>query len=78
MGDPQQMLHSPGLLPAYDMKNQDKNKSSKHLISLAASITETLFTLGLGDRVVGVTYTCDYPSEVLDLKNIGWWFEPNL
>jgi iron complex transport system substrate-binding protein len=60
------------------MKKQDNNNNSSRLISLAASITETLFTLGLGDRVVGVTDTCDYPSEVLDLQNIGCWFEPNL
>ena len=61
-----------------DMKKQDNNKSSCRLISLAASITEILFVLGLDDRVIGVTDTCDYPSEVLDLPNIGCWFEPNL
>lgn len=72
------MLHSPGLLPVSEMKNQNKNKNSNRLISLGASITETLFALGLGDRVVGVTDTCDHPSVVRDLPNIGCWFEPNL
>ena len=62
----------------YDMKKQDNGKNSSRLISLAASITETLFALGLDDRVVGVTDTCDYPPKVLDLPNIGCWFEPNL
>ena len=60
------------------MKNIDKNKNSTRLISLAASITETLFALDLGSSVVGVTDTCDYPLAALDLPNIGCWFEPNL
>lgn len=72
------LLHRRSPLRLYDMKKQDNNKSSTRLISLAASITETLFALGLEDRVIGVTDTCDYPSQVLDLPNIGCWFEPNL
>ena len=36
------------------------------IVSTAPSITETLFALGLGDRVVGVTGDCDYPPDVLE------------
>ena len=36
------------------------------IVSIAPSITETLFALGLGDKVVGVTRYCNYPSEVLE------------
>ena len=36
----------------------------KRIISTAPSITEILFALGLGDRVVGVTQYCRYPKEV--------------
>ncbi len=35
----------------------------ERIISLAPSITETLFFLGLGDKVVGVTRYCNYPPE---------------
>ena len=59
------------------MPKQNK-KAHGRIVSLAASITETLFALDLGSRVVGVTDTCDYPTAVLDLPNIGCWFEPNL
>ncbi len=38
-------------------------ESPQRIISLAPSVTETLFALGLGDRVVGVTQFCDYPPE---------------
>ncbi|MCL2029500.1 MAG: helical backbone metal receptor [Deltaproteobacteria bacterium] len=36
----------------------------ERIISLAPSVTETLYALGLGPRVVGVTQFCGYPSEV--------------
>ena len=35
------------------------------------SITETLFALGLGGRVVGVTQNCDYPPEAKKIEKIG-------
>ncbi|MEM2238116.1 MAG: cobalamin-binding protein [Candidatus Caldarchaeum sp.] len=33
------------------------------VVSLVPSATETLYRLGAGDEVVGVTYACDLPSE---------------
>ena len=33
------------------------------IVSLLPSSTEILFAIGVGDRVVGVTHECDYPSE---------------
>jgi iron complex transport system substrate-binding protein len=47
------------------------------LVSLAPSITETLFALGLGDRVVGVTRYCDYPKEALSKTKVGGYTNPN-
>ncbi len=37
----------------------------KRIVSLAPSVTETLFALGSGDKVIGVTKHCDYPPELL-------------
>jgi iron complex transport system substrate-binding protein len=33
------------------------------IVSLLPSVTETLFAIGAGDRIVGVTHECDYPPE---------------
>lgn len=41
------------------------------IVSTAPSITETLFALGLGERVVGVTSHCNYPPEVLEMVSRG-------
>src|ERR1700722_18361488 len=36
------------------------------ICSLVPSATETLYALGLGDSVVGVTHDCDFPPEVTE------------
>ena len=43
----------------------------ERIISLAPSHTETLFALGLGDRVVGVTEYCNYPPEATEKPMVG-------
>src|SRR6266850_8242310 len=51
---------------------------SQRIVSLAPSVTETLFALGFGDRVVGVTTYCDYPVEAQRLPKIGGFMNPSL
>ena len=51
---------------------------SDRIVSLTAALTETLFAIGAGLRVAGVTDTCDYPAEVRRLPNVGCWFEPDM
>jgi cobalamin transport system substrate-binding protein len=50
----------------------------ERLVSLAPSITETLFALGLGDKVVGDTDYCEYPPEARLKPHIGPILNPNL
>lgn len=47
------------------------------IVSLAPSITEILFALGVGDRVIGATQYCDYPPAALDIPRIGGYYDPN-
>lgn len=48
------------------------------IVSLAPSVTEILFAIGAGDRVVGVTRFCDYPAEVAELPKVGGFIDPDL
>ncbi|HNT28447.1 MAG TPA: helical backbone metal receptor, partial [bacterium] len=48
------------------------------IVSLAPSVTETLFELGLGSRLVGVTRYCTWPPEALKIPKIGGWHDPSL
>lgn len=50
----------------------------KRIISLAPNMTEILFALGLGDRVVGVTNFCDYPEEAKKKQKIGGMSNPSI
>ncbi len=50
----------------------------QRIISLAPSVTEILFSLGLGDRVIGVTSYCDYPEIAKTKEKIGDTLNPNI
>jgi iron complex transport system substrate-binding protein len=50
----------------------------QRIVSTAPSITELLYALGLGDRVVGVTRFCRYPPEAQLKPKIGDYTSPNL
>ena len=50
----------------------------KRIVSLAPSVTEILFALGLGDKIVGVTQFSDYPSGTALKEKIGTYIRPNI
>jgi len=52
-------------------------KVPQRIVSLAPSVTETLYALGLGERVVGVTRFCDYPPEAATRTRVGGFMDPN-
>ena len=47
------------------------------IVSTSPSVTETLFALGLGDRVVGVSEYCRFPPAVLKLPKVGTFLRPD-
>ena len=47
-------------------------------ISLAPSVTEAVFAVGAGDRLVGVTTFCDYPEAAKSIAKIGDTMNPNM
>lgn len=53
--------------------------SPSRIVSLVPSVTETLFAMGLGDRVVGVTDWCLHPAaELSTLARVGGTKNPKL
>jgi len=53
-------------------------RAARRIVSLAPSVTETLFALGLGDRVVGDTNYCDYPAEAKNRPHVGGPVNPSI
>jgi cobalamin transport system substrate-binding protein len=50
----------------------------QRIVSLAPTITESLFALGAGAEVAGVSQYCDYPPEVARLPKVGTFITPNI
>ncbi len=50
----------------------------ERIVSMAPNITEILFALGLGERIVGVTRFCDFPPEAKSIPRIGGLVDPNV
>lgn len=53
-------------------------EAPQRIVSLAPSITEILFALDLGNKVVGVTDACDYPEEAQSKPSVGGYFMTSL
>ena len=50
----------------------------KRIVSLAPNLTEIVFALGAGDRLVANTTYCDYPPEAKDVEHVGTTLKPDL
>lgn len=53
-------------------------KVPQRIVSVTPNITENLFALGVGDKVVGVTSWCTYPPEAAERTVIGDAFSLNM
>jgi iron complex transport system substrate-binding protein len=45
--------------------------AARRVVSLSPGVTEILFAIGAGERVVGVTQFCDYPPEAQSRTKVG-------
>ncbi|HPD56356.1 MAG TPA: cobalamin-binding protein [Smithellaceae bacterium] len=50
----------------------------RRIVSLAPGITETLYALGLEDKIVGVTTFCDWPARAAEKEKVGGFINPSL
>jgi iron complex transport system substrate-binding protein len=50
----------------------------QRIVSVAPSVTETLFALGLGERIVGVSSYCNFPPEALRKEKVGGYITPSM
>lgn len=70
------------VLPAVYMdemgRRVDIPSDPKRIVSLAPSITETLYSLNLGKRIVGVTEFSSYPDEAKRKPNVGSYINLNI
>lgn len=48
------------------------------VVSLAPNLTEEIFAVGAGDRLVGVTTFCNYPEQAKEIAKVGDTLSPNM
>ena len=72
------MVLAAGCQPAGPEVPQGDAGNPLRIVSLAPSITETLYALGAGTQVVGVTRYCAYPVVAQDLPQVGDLFSPSV
>ncbi|MBZ5535673.1 MAG: cobalamin-binding protein [Acidobacteriia bacterium] len=79
------LLIFPILAPAANRKVIDETgrtvmvpEHPQRIISIAPSVTELLYALGLAQRVVGRSDYCDYPPEVRQKPSVGGLIDPNI
>ena len=53
-------------------------RPAQRIVSLAPSLTETLFAIGARDAVAGVTSYCTYPEEATQKPQVGGMINPSL
>ena len=51
---------------------------AERIVSLAPSLTEILFALGLDEEIVGVTFFSDYPPAAAKKPKVGSFWKPNI
>ncbi len=66
------------LCAATPTRAADTTPPAQRIISLKPNITELLFALGAGKRVVGVTRWCNYPAAARRLPKVADYIAPNL
>ena len=50
----------------------------QRIVSMTPAMTEILFALGVGERVVGVTRFCDWPPEARTRPQVGGYADPSV
>jgi iron complex transport system substrate-binding protein len=75
------MLYPPDLVSIFSEvlgKEVEVPDLPERIISLSPAITETLFMLGLGDRVIGVSAFCARPEEARSRRKVGSYSTSNI
>jgi len=66
------------LLTSCTPSEPKKGVSSRRIVSLAPSVTETLFAIGAQAEIIGICTFCDFPREVEKIDRVGSYSAPNV
>jgi iron complex transport system substrate-binding protein len=64
-------------LTKHDTNSNPAQKGSEKLVVLSPNLTEIVFALGLGDKIVGVSSDSDWPADAKQKPKMGTFWQPN-
>ncbi len=78
-GNYAKQLSSENALETQETKAEKKNTSKypERIVSLSPNITEILFELGLGEKVVAVSNNSNYPAKAATKQKVGTFWQPD-
>ena len=59
-------------------RGPQRKVAGPRIVSLAPSVTEMIFSLGLGEQLIGATDCCDFPPAARGIPRVGGLGAPNL
>lgn len=66
------------LLVFFSSCAKDQKNSGYKIVSLSPAMTEILFSLGAGNKIVGVTTFCNFPDETKNITKVGDFSNPSI
>jgi iron complex transport system substrate-binding protein len=66
------------VLAALAASGDPAHAQARRIVALAPSVTETLFAVGAGADLVGVSDLSDYPEEAKRIDRVGSYLKPNV
>jgi len=67
-----------GFQAAQEPRGNGLPSQANRIVSTAPSLTEILFALGLGERIVAVSNDSDHPPEAAEKKKVGTFWQPSI
>jgi len=67
-----------GLQQEQNPSGTGRPTQTHRIASLAPNLTEILFALGLGEKIVAVSSNSDHPPEAGEKKKVGTFWQPNI